>query len=922
MNPIKELTALGQSLWYDNMHRHLLEDGEMAGLIARGDIRGVTSNPTIFNNAISKSHDYDSALMPLALSGWNAEQIFWQLAVEDIRAACDLFLPLYKETNGADGFVSIEVSPQLAYDTDGSVAQAKHLWETLDRPNLMVKIPATQAGIPAIRQSIAAGININITLIFSLKRYEEVMDAYLSGLEDRLKAGGEIGKIASVASFFVSRVDTKVDLRLQDMIRKEGDQAGTAQSLLGKAGIANAKLAYGMFRDVFGSERFKKLQAANAHLQRPLWASTGTKDPAYPDTLYIDNLIGPDTINTLPPKTLDAFRDHGKAAITITEGIDECHRQLAELEKIGVSMDTVTAELEAEGVKSFIEAFTALFQTIEERRKTAVERLGPLAEPAAKRIAQLVADRAAERMQAMDTSLWTNDKKGQEEIKIRLGWLMLPETSRKAVAEINDFAAKVKADGLTHCLLIGMGGSSLAPEVLSLTFDLQPSTIFAILDSTDPAQVLATAEKFPVEKTLFIISSKSGGTSEVSANFSYFWAQAEKSLKGKAGDHFVAITDPTTSLEALAAEHGFRKIFRADPNVGGRYSALTHFGLVPAALMGIDIEKLLGRAAWMAKQCILNKETPGERNPGLVLGAVIGQAALDGRDKLTIVADPALASVGSWLEQLIAESSGKLGKGIVPVDVEPLGAPSAYGKDRLFVYLRKDGQLDSALAELQKSGQPGDGSTKPAAQPLLVFDVADPYDLGAEFYRWEAATAIACAVLNVNAFDQPDVQDAKDRTKSKIAEYRKDGKLAEGTPVKLENAKATLSEFLAKAEPGDYVAINAYLPRNAAMAETLMALRVAIRARTGCATTVGFGPRFLHSTGQLHKGGADNGLFIQITADPAKDIDIPTEDMTFGVLERAQALGDLEALTARKRRALRIHLPNPEALQKLLEVLK
>jgi transaldolase / glucose-6-phosphate isomerase len=909
-NPIEELTALGQSLWYDNMQRRLLENGELAGLISRGDIRGITSNPTLFNNAISKSNDYDSALTPLALSGWDAEKIFWQLATEDIRAACDLFLPLYKETRGGDGFVSIEVSPHLAHDTDATVAQAKHLWETLDRPNLMVKIPATKAGIPAIRQSIAAGVNINITLIFSLQRYQEVMDAYLSGLEDRLKAGGEISKIASVASFFVSRVDTKADARLQDIIRKEGEQAAIAQSLLGKAAIANAKLAYEMFLQVFGSERFKKLQAAQARTQRPLWASTGTKNPAYPDTLYVDNLIGPDTINTVPPATLDAFRDHGKAVVTIMDGLDECRRQIAELEKLGILLEDVSAELEAEGVKSFAESFIELFKTIDDRRKVVVDRIGPLAEPVSKRITQFVAERASERLQAMDPTLWTSDPKSQQEIKSRLGWLGLPETSRKAVKDINDFAAKVKSDGMTHFLLLGMGGSSLAPEVLSLVFaDAPGAKNFAILDSTDPGQVLATAEKFPVEKTLFIVSSKSGGTSEVNAAFHYFWAQAENTLGKKAGEHFVAITDPGTSLELLAGKHGFRKTFSADPNVGGRYSALTHFGLVPAALMGIDIEKLLGRAAWMAKQS--TTDMPGERNPGLVLGAVMGQAALDGCDKLTIITDPALASVGSWLEQLIAESSGKLGKGIVPVDLEPLGAPSVYGKDRLFVYLRKDGQFDSALAELQKSGQ-----------PLLVFDVADAYDLGAEFYRWEVATAMACIVLNVNAFDQPDVQDAKDRTKAKIEDYRKNGKLEEGMPVKLENARATLAEFLAKAKPGDYVAINAYLPRNAVNAQTLADLRVAIRAHTACATTLGFGPRFLHSTGQLHKGGANNGVFIQITADPSKDMDIPTENMSFGVLERAQALGDLEALTARQHRALRVHLPNPEALVELVEAVK
>lgn len=914
-NNIQDLTALGQSLWYDNIERRLLENGELAALIEHGDIRGVTSNPSIFHNAIAKSHDYDSALTPLALTGWNAEQIFWQLAIEDIRAACDLFAPLYAETEGADGYVSLEVSPYLANDTDATVAQAKHLWQTVDRPNLMVKIPATKAGIPAIRQSIAVGININVTLIFSIERYQEVMDAYLSGLEDCLLAGGDIEKIHSVASFFVSRVDTKIDPKLAAL------QAGLGSpdpgALLGKAAVANAKLAYEEFRKVFSEPRFGKLQLAKANFQRPLWASTGAKNPAYSDTLYVDNLIGPATVNTVPPHTLDAFREHGKPAITILTGVDECRNQIAELEKLGISMEVVTAELEAEGIKSFADAFTALLQTVDERRAAVVAGLSPIdADTLYRRVASLVADHAVERMWNIDPTLWTKDEKGQAEIKIRLGWLRLPETSRQAVEEITAFSAHIHEAGFTHFMLLGMGGSSLAPEVISLIFSPLPilgegagvRANFAILDSTDPGQVLATAAQFPLEKTLFIVSSKSGGTSEVNANFHYFWAQAEKALGEKAGKHFIAITDPGTSLEALANARGFARIFNSDPTVGGRYSVLTHFGLVPAALMGIDLEKFLARAAWMSAQCV--PDVPAPRNPGLVLGAVMGQAALDGRDKLTIVADPALSSVGSWLEQLVAESTGKLGTGIVPVDLEPLAAPSAYGKDRLFIYLRKDGQHDAALAELQKSGQ-----------PMLTFDLSDPYGLAAEFYRWEFATAVACSILKVNAFDQPDVQDAKDRTKTKIAEYKQNGKLAEGAFVALEKAAPALKEFLASAKAGDYVAINAYLPRNAQMEAALTALRIAIRAKTGCATTVGFGPRFLHSTGQLHKGGAANGLFLQITADPVEDADIPTEKMPFSALERAQALGDYEALAARERRILRVQLPEPQAIQKLVEAI-
>lgn len=892
-NPISKLTALGQSLWYDNIQRRLLENGELAAMIERGDIRGVTSNPTIFHNAIAKSNDYDLALTPLAMAGWSSEEIFWQLAIEDIRAACDLFRPLYEQTEGADGYVSLEVSPYLAHDTEGTLQQARHLWQTVNRPNLMIKIPATKAGIPAIRRAIAEGINVNVTLIFSLQRYHEVMDAYLSGLEDRLAAGGDLERVHSVASFFVSRVDTKIDARLP-----------SDSPLRGKAAIANAKLAYDAFRNVFGGARFGKLQMAKANLQRPLWASTSTKNPAYPDTIYVDNLIGPATVNTVPPQTLTAFKEHGTAAETIMQGLEEARQHLAELEARGISMDVVTRELEEEGVKAFADAFTALLETVEQRRQSIVSRLGALAQPLRERVAALAAEDLPRRIWAHDPSVWTDDSAGQAEIRIRLGWLSLPETSRAALPEIEKFAQEARSAGFTHFLLLGMGGSSLAPEVMSLVFDIQHPS-FSILDSTDPGQVAETAARFPLEKTLFIVSSKSGGTAEVSAMFDYFWAKAAEVFGAQAGQRFIAITDPGTSLETLAKERGFRHVFTADPNVGGRYSALAHFGLVPAALMGLDVERLLTRAARMMAEC--RPELPAARNPGLVLGALMGQAALEGRDKLTIVADPGLESVGSWLEQLIAESTGKQGRGIVPVDLEPLGAPSDYGSDRLFVYLRKSGEHDPALHALQQAGH-----------PLVVFDLADPYDLAAEFYRWEFATAVACAVLGVNAFDQPDVQDAKDRTKAKIAEYRTNGVLPAGEFVRVDDAAAALEAFLAQARPGDYIAINAYLRRNPAMQSALTELRLKLRARTGCATTVGFGPRFLHSTGQLHKGGADHGLFLQITADSAADIPIPGQGMTFGTLERAQALGDYEALAARQRRILRIHLENATPLKALL----
>jgi transaldolase / glucose-6-phosphate isomerase len=918
---IQELSSLGQSLWYDNIQRRLLESGELAAMISRGDIRGVTSNPSIFLNAITRTKDYDPALVPLAWSGWDSERIFWQLAVEDIRDACDLFSTVYRESEGSDGFVSIEVSPFLAHNTAGTLAQARELWEWVDRPNLMVKIPATPECIPAIRTAIAAGINVNITLIFSLKRYLEVIEAYLAGLDERINAGLEVRHIASVASFFVSRMDVKVDPLLEAL----GSQA--AKDLRGKAAIAYTKLAYQEFLQVFHGEKFARYKTAGCLVQRPLWASTSTKNPVYPDTLYVDALIGPGTVDTVPPQTLEAFRDHGKAVVTILDDLDGSRQTLSSLEALGISMDNVTFELETEGVKTFSDAFTAMLRGIEERRSSAVRALGPLAAPVERRVAALIALDAPARLWSHDPSLWTADPAGQLEIHQRLGWLDLPDNSLAALKDVNNFAEQVRADGLTHVLLLGMGGSSLAPEVLSLVHsslpgrDGAPGLHFSILDSTDPAQVLESASCFPPTRTLYIVSSKSGGTAEVNAMFNYFWAQS-----GSDGSHFIAITDPGTSLEALANAHAFRRTFLADPTVGGRFSALSLFGLVPAALMGLDVKALLQRAKWLMRQCAANGS--GARNPGLVLGAVLGQAALDGRDKLTILADQALAPLGAWLEQLIDESSGKQGKGIVVIDSEPAIDPENYSSDRLFVYLRNAGSLDAQVEKLEQAGN-----------PVLVYQISEQIDLGAEFYRWEIATAFACAVLGVNAFDQPDVQDNKTRTINKSKAYNQSGKLDEGEPIwegrgiqafsNIPQVGSGLNQsmqaFLRTARQGSrrkFVAINAYLPRNASNTTLLNEMRLAVMKKTGCATTLGFGPRFLHSTGQLHKGGPDEGLFLQITAAPVTDLEIPGQKMSFGILEHCQALGDYEALAVRNRLILRLHLASPDLLSELVKAIE
>jgi len=895
MNRLARLVSLGQSLWLDSIQRGALETGEIKALIDRGDIRGMTSNPTIFNQAISGSHDYDEALRSMAWSGWDAEKIFWELAVEDVRYALDLFAPLYAQTSGADGYVSIEVSPLLAHDTEATVAQAEQLWARVARSNLMVKIPATSAGIPAIRRTVAAGLNINITLIFSRSRYAEVVDAYLSGLEDRLAAGRAIDHVASVASFFVSRVDSKVDKRLPP-----------GSSLCGRAAVANAKLAYEDFRRVFSGERWERLRLSGARLQRPLWASTSTKDPSYPDTLYVDELVGKDTVNTLPPLTLAAARDHGRAELSISKDLRGARDTLADLEQTGIAMDEVARELESEGVAAFSASIGDVLKSIDTRRRDAVRALGPISEGVAQRIGQLSANSFLTRFCGNDPTLWSDEPAGQAEVSRRMGWTGSPQKARALLPAYREFATQVHRANISRFLVIGMGGSSLAPEVISSMFSSSAASdpdavCLAILDSTDPAQVAQAAADFPPDKSLYIVSSKSGGTAEVSATFDYFWSRSNSD-----GSRFVAITDKGTSLEQLARKLGFRRIFTADSTVGGRFSALTDFGMVPAALLGVDLDRLLDRAESMQRQC--GRELPAARSPGIALGAVLGEAALEGRDKLTILADSSLSALPHWIEQLVAESSGKNGKGILPVPLEPLDVPAVYGQDRLFVYIRQDGELDAGLDALLRAGF-----------PVIKFDVTNAYDMAAEFFRWEVAIAVACHILGVNAFDQPDVQESKDRTRSKIDQFRAAGRLVEGEwDISLGDrsldagASQILRSFLEQAVPGDFVAINAYLPHRQDIIDELQRLRVLIRERTHLAVTAGFGPRFQHSTGQLHKGGPNTGFFIQIVSDATNDIQIPGQGLSFGTLIRAQALGDYDTLIARRRRVLRVHVSHPE----------
>ena len=894
-SPLQQLQGLGQSAWYDNIRRGLIKSGGLERLIEMG-VSGLTSNPTIFEKAIGGSTDYDDALISLAGSG-STEEVLEALAVEDIQDAADLLRSVYDRTDGDDGYASLEINPHLARDTQGTITEARRLFAALDRPNVLVNVPATSEGIPAIQRLIGEGININVTLIFSLEVYRQVTEAYIAGLEDLARSGGDVGRVASVASFFVSRVDTAVDTLLEERIREGQEELIHLQ---GKAAIGNAKLAYRAFKGYFGTERFSVLRAKGARVQRPLWASTGTKNPAYSDVLYVESLIGRDTVNTMPEATLMAFAEHGRAVGTLKQDVESAELALKSLEAAGIRMGAGADRLQADGVKSFADSFDKLLTNIEEKTARLLTEehrhpgvgLGEHLPDVEATLVDLRRQDVMRRIWAKDHTVWKPDP---EEITNRLGWLTVTDITCEQLPSLAAFAEEVRDAGFKHVVLLGMGGSSLGPEVLRQTFgSIAGYPELTVLDSTVPAQVQAATDAIDPTRTLFLVSSKSGDSIEPNSFYAHFRSLVEQAVGvARAGQSFVAITDPGTSLERLARENGFRRVFLNPPDIGGRYSVLSYFGLVPAALMGIDITALLDRADCMREGCA--SFVPAHDNPGAWLGAIMGNLALRGRDKLTLATSPSIIGFGLWVEQLFAESTGKEGKGIVPVASEPLVDPVHYGEDRLFVYMRLAGD-DNAVTDASIDGIEASG------QPVVRIDLRDRYELGAEFFRWEFATAVVGAILDVNPFDQPNVQQAKDLTARLLQDYQTSGVRPAA------EAAGSPRELLSKARPGEYLAIMAYLRRTPETDQALSDLRRRVLERYHVATTLGYGPSFLHSTGQLHKGGPETGLFLQITAAHNRDVGIPGASYSFGTLVDAQASGDLQALRESGRGVARVRL--------------
>ncbi|MFO0879895.1 MAG: bifunctional transaldolase/phosoglucose isomerase [Gemmataceae bacterium] len=933
-NPLLEVQKYGQSIWFDNIRRGLIISGELAHMVERDGLTGVTSNPAIFEKAIAGSSDYDQALKALIAMGVETSQdLYERLAIQDIQLAADILYPVYIRTGGRDGYVSLEVSPYLAGDTRATLEEARRLHSDVRRDNLMIKVPATPAGIPAIRQLVAEGISVNATLLFDVAIYEQVADAYMAGLEAYGAKGGEVAKVASVASFFISRIDTLVDAQLEKLLDESNDaeRRRKLKPLIGKVAIANARLAYARYRALVASERWQKLAASGAYPQRLLWASTGTKNPRYSRTVYVEELIGPDTVNTIPSETYVAFKEGGKVRPSLTENwaenLDHAREMVQILAEAGLPLQEATASLLADGIARFCEPFDRLLAAVERKRQTQLNAaldpqtfaLGEYAPAVTRTLETWRVEGKVRRLWNGDASLWTGTDEGTW-----LGWLHAPESQLDQQTAHAALAESLRQAGYRHVVVLGMGGSALSPEVFARLFGPAPGCPdMVVLDSIAPAEVLAVASAIEPARTLFIVSSKSGGTVETNALFQFFFERVRRAVGfEKAGGHFLAITDPKTRLHVRAKAERFRHIAFSWPATSGRFASLSNLGMLPASLLGVQTSPLLETTLQMVHSCA--SCVPPELNPGVRLGVTLGSLARAGRDKLTLILDPVLASFGPWLEQLVSESTGKAGQGIVVIDGEKPGAPGVYGSDRVFVSISllqsQPPEYRASLDALEKAGH-----------PVIRITMHDKLDLGQEMFRWQMATAVAGAVLGINPFNMPDVEASKVAARARADTWESSGGLPSEQHLAQEgglslfadphNAEALLAAsagsrtveallraHLARLQPGDYLALNAFLPATPQTRAPLTDLRQAIRDRRQVATMLGFSPRLLHSTGQLHKGGPASGLFLQLTADESEDVPIPGQKYTLGALHLAQALGDFDVLAQRGRRLLRIHL--------------
>ena len=656
MNNLTELLSYGQSYWLDNLTRKKITSGELKKRVTEQGLRGITSNPSIFNKAITNSSDYDAQITQLVNEGKNPQQVYDALTIKDVQDACDILKPVYDESGGADGFVSLEVSPYLARDTRGSISEARRLYKLVKKLNCFIKIPGTKEGVPAIEQLLYEGINVNVTLLFSIDSYTAVAKAYISALKRRAADGKDIKNTISVASFFISRIDVLTDQLLGQYMSAGNTKANDTNPalLMGKAGIASAKLAYQRFKEIFSGAEWEALKQKGAHVQRPLWASTSNKDPLKSDVRYVEELMGQDTVNTLPDETIAAFADHGQLKKdSIAAGLDEAGKIFGALKRFDIDIDFITQQLEYDGIQKFIEPYNKLISGLAEKRnkimdsKLSAQQIngGALKKEIEAAYDIIDQDQAGRRLFNKDPYLWKTAPDQVKTIQEGLGWLNLPQDFTAKCDDLKTFTDKIKSEGYKHAVLLGMGGSSLCSEVARETFGTSDGYLkLLVLDNTEPEAILDVQNQVDLEKTIFIAATKSGGTMETLSFFKYFYEELKKKGSQNPGKNFIAITDPGSPLVPMAEEYKFRRTFLNPTDVGGRYSVLSYFGILPMALMGIDVKEMLARALQMETSC--GPEIPAASNPGISLGTTLGICQKNGRDKVTFVMSSSISAFG------------------------------------------------------------------------------------------------------------------------------------------------------------------------------------------------------------------------------------------------------------------------------------
>ncbi len=891
-------------LWLAGLTRTDLTAERLGRWMELGRVEGVLID---WGSAV-EAIDRQAPLRHLAQAGWSADQMSDAQVASDMRCAANLLLASHEHSNGRSGFVGAPFP--AGADAAAYGRRASEMARLVNRPNLVIGFPCTAGGLEAAEGALAAGQHSLIGPVVSFDGLSSAMDACTRAFRRRAEIGAP-QRTSCLVFFNPAMVVERVEALLVHQAAHAGRRSERAAALAGRTrnvllqtALALVGAAQAVAGD-FGSITLIALTSSGEVELREIHPG----------------LAGGASVGVRITGTGGASDDMVRLGLSGDWAMLSSSRaHLDGLASLGISVDEIGSQVGAHALDTDQMENDRRTRAMETRALASRGELGELAGAFPAALAALDADHVGPRVWGGDVSLWTGRPAEADEASRRLGWLTLPEVMQIEVGTLKAFAEELQREGLRHVVVFGMGGSSLAPDVFRRMLHPRQGLELHVLDSTDPEMVDGIARSVPPDQALYVVSSKSGTTTEPLALLEYFWTTAQRAVGAEAGRHFAAVTDPGTALQGMAEARGFRRVFAAPENVGGRYSALSVFGLLPAALLGADVHALLTGAAEMARRC--GPSVEAVRNPGLHLGAYLALAAESGRDKLTFLADAGLEPLEDWIEQLIAESSGKLGKGILPITAELAGAVEHYGRDRAFAYLRTGGEHDGLVAALSGAGQ-----------PVAVLEVDEgETGLGQEFFRWEFATAVACSRLGVNAFDQPDVQRAKDRTAELLKAYRRQGSLPtpavlwHGQGMVLEGREGSLPgaasgdltsnahAILSQIRDGEAICFLAYLPADASTDVGFRSLRAAIRDSRRAASTQGYGPRYLHSTGQIHKGGPDDMVFVLLTADRAVGVAVPGMGATFNLLQRAQAIGDLQSLLSIGRRAFGYHFDSTDRL--------